>query len=218
MFFLPGLDTKPWWDHRDRKIFGNWVEDLTHGLDTIRAEYLNVCDEESDYAMKNDHEQLHTGNWDWHSFVQKGEKSESFRKRCPKTTKILESVPSLMTAVPFAYSFFSTLHGDSEIAAHTGPCNLRLRVHFPLFVPEEHSSAQSEQPLCGMSVGGVTRIWEEGVPTIFDDAFVHKTWNRASGTKRVVLLFDIWHPDVHPDERLEIAGMFSEAREKGWLK
>lgn len=57
---------------------------------------------------------------------------------------------------PFSFSFFSTLHGGGSIAAHTAPCNLRLRCHLPLSVP-------SADPLeCGMRVGGETRPWEEG--------------------------------------------------------
>ena len=38
--------------------------------------------------------------------------------------------------VPFGYSFFSTLHGNSRIAAHSAPMNLRIRLHLPLIVPE----------------------------------------------------------------------------------
>lgn len=226
MFFLPGLETKPWWDP-ESSVFGPWIDNLRSNLATIRDEYNNVSQHESDYEVQSEHEKLHSGDWEWHSFIQKGSKNDVFRKSCPRTAEILESIPSLMTKIPFAYAFFSTLHGESKIAAHTGPCNLRLRVHFPILVPNEINEEFRESkiegsdngpPACGMSVGGVAREWEEGVPAIFDDAFVHHTWNNVPETKRVVLLFDIWHPGVHPDEREEIVGMFEGARQKGWLK
>ena len=34
---------------------------------------------------------------------------------------------------------------------------------------------------------------------------------------RVILLFDIWHPDVHPTERENINEMFGFAKDQGWL-
>ncbi len=34
---------------------------------------------------------------------------------------------------------------------------------------------------------------------------------------RVVLLFDVWHPDLVQGEREAIVRMFATAREKGWL-
>ena len=40
-----------------------------------------------------------------------------------------------MAGTPFSFCFFSTLHAGAEIAAHSGPCNLRLRCHLPLIVP-----------------------------------------------------------------------------------
>jgi hypothetical protein len=80
--------------------------------------------------------------------------------------EVLESLkaPSLMTQTPFSYAFFSTLAPGAKIAAHTGPCNLRIRCHLPLIVPEGD---------CGMTVGGKTVKWEEGSPLFFDDCYEH---------------------------------------------
>ena len=35
---------------------------------------------------------------------------------------------------------------------------------------------------------------------------------------RVVLLFDMWHPDLLPGEVSEIVAMFDHAREQGWMQ
>jgi hypothetical protein len=35
---------------------------------------------------------------------------------------------------------------------------------------------------------------------------------------RVILLFDVWHPDLTFDERVGLTNMFAHAREQGWLK
>lgn len=34
---------------------------------------------------------------------------------------------------------------------------------------------------------------------------------------RVVLLFDLWHPELVQAERESIVAMFNEARSKGWM-
>jgi len=59
--------------------------------------------------------------------------------------------------------------------------------------------------------------WEEGKALVFDDSYEHEVWNRTD-EDRVVLLWDVWHPDLDMDERRAIVDMFGTAREKGWLK
>jgi len=51
----------------------------------------------------------------------------------------------------------------------------------------------------------------------FDDTFEHHVWNRTN-QERVVLLFDVWHPELAEDEIDAIKDMFSHAREQGWIK
>ncbi|CAM9735658.1 unnamed protein product [Ectocarpus fasciculatus] len=116
-----------------------------------------------------------------------------------------------MVGTPFSFSFFSTLHGGSSIAAHTAPCNLRLRCHLPLTVPSVDTSQ------CGMRVGGETRPWEEGKCLVFDDSYEHEVWNKTEG-ERVLLLFDLWHPDLVEEERHAVTDMFGYAARQGWLK
>ena len=116
----------------------------------------------------------------------------------------LEAVPGLQTGVPFAYTFFSSLGPGANIAVHTAPCNIRLRGHLPLIVPEGD---------VGITVGGETRQYTEGKLLLFDDAYPHETWHRGSGGEdRVVLLFDIWHPDLTEEERADVQGMFEVAQ------
>jgi aspartyl/asparaginyl beta-hydroxylase (cupin superfamily) len=68
--------------------------------------------------------------------------------------------------------------------------NTRAIVHLPLLVP----------PGCGFRVGGEVREWREGTAFVFDDTIEHEAWNN-SDKLRVVLLFDVWRPELSAEER-----------------
>jgi aspartyl/asparaginyl beta-hydroxylase (cupin superfamily) len=69
---------------------------------------------------------------------------------------------------------------------------------------------------CGINVGSETRAWEAKTPLVFDDSYEHSTWN-LTDSSRVILLFDIWHPDLSERERAGLLEMFRHARSQGWL-
>jgi Aspartyl/Asparaginyl beta-hydroxylase len=147
----------------------------------------------------------------------------------------------LLEHLPFGYVFFSTLHEQTHILPHTSPINFRLRIHVPLFVPKQVPLSQSpqqltvnvddiHQPTCGIRVGNTIREWYAGKSLVLDDSYEHEVWNNHQSSTnqptmgstipsyhRVVLLVDIWHPDITPDEREEICYMFQTAKDQGWL-
>jgi Aspartyl/Asparaginyl beta-hydroxylase len=223
LFFYPGLNSRPVYDWDSARpndnevttrILSSYGDTLRRNLPTILEEYAKIrasTGGQSDYKLTADEHKLHDGNWDWNSYVLKGKRQSHFAVLCPKTVELLESVKSsgrLMTQTPFSFAFFSTLKGKSSINAHYGPCNLRLRCHFPLIVPEGD---------CGMEVGGRKIRWEVGKALFFDDCYEHRVWNNTD-KERVVLLFDIWHPDLTEDEIDAIVDMFGYAKSQGWLK
>lgn len=174
----------------------------------------------SDYQSpkETEHNQLHTGQWDWHSFLLKGKVQPAFCEQFPETATILHQLRHdgmLFEGTPFGYSFFSTLHPQSKIAAHTSPINFRIRVHLPLQVPTEPTN-HSSRPTCGIRVGPTTRTWTKGKALLLDDSYEHEVWNEDTTQKRVILLVDLWHPDVTMQERKEIVAMFDHAQKQGW--
>ena len=93
-------------------------------------------------------------------------------------------------------AMFSLLKPNTRIPAHVGVSNARLVTHLPLIVPEG----------CGFRVGNETRQWVPGKAWVFDDTIEHEAWN-DSDQLRVVLIFDIWHPDLSPAERAMITAL-----------
>jgi aspartate beta-hydroxylase len=207
LFFYPGLTSAPW---HDASQFP-WYETLKKNHSIIKDEYVAMrkTEAKSDYVTKSNEHTLHQGEWDWFSYIAKGKRQAQFAASCPNTVALMESVDGFMTGLPFAFCFFSALKPNSRINAHYAPCNLRLRCHFPLLVPEGED--------CAIRVGDEVKGWEEGEPLLFDDSFEHEVWYQNSaaedksvtGEDRVVLLFDIWHPDLTIDERKAVTDMFA---------
>lgn len=209
LFSYPGLRSQAWWDPSS---VASDIAPLLANVDAIREEYVRwSASSASDYVPKADEHTLHEGSWDWRSAVLKGRLQAPFQVACPITSGLLQRVPNLLAQdVPFAYAFFSTLRGGARIAPHYGPTNLRLRVHIPLVLPASPAAD------LGLRVAGQTRRWRRREALVFDDAYEHEAWN-ASGEERVVLLFDLWHPDLSQRERDAVVRLFDEARKEGWL-
>lgn len=80
----------------------------------------------------------------------------------------------------------SILEPGTHIPPHYGISNFKLATHLPIIVPEGDLS---------ITVGGESVQWNEGLPIAFDDSFLHEAINNSNQT-RVVLIADIWHPDL----------------------
>lgn len=217
LFVFPGLtSTAPIIKAASSPSLLAIAQKLEASYDVVLAEYLALrkhLANASDYQEEaKDEAKLHKGKWSWNSYLIQGERRAVFATQCPHTTELLESFrrPTLMTDTPFSFAFFSTMGPGATIAPHHGPCNLRIRCHFPLIVPGGDPND------CGMEVGGEVVSWTKGKPLFFDDAYEHRVWNNTK-EERVVLLFDLWHPELHEQEIDAVKDMFSFAREQGWL-
>ena len=82
----------------------------------------------------------------------------------------------------------------TSISAHYGASNLKLRCHLPLFVPEEAYLRVASDP----------RPWKEGKMIVFDDSYEHEAANLSETEERVVLLIDIWSPQIQQEEKMEV--------------
>lgn len=208
LFFFPGIRCQSFWKKEDFKC----IKTLEENYEIIKKEFQQAEQDEvkleNDYKMTGQEHSLHEGTWEWFSYISKGHRTKSFSQNFPKTFEILESMDDLVSDIPFAYSFFSKLSPKSSIAPHYGPCNIRLRVHLGIDIPDG----------CYIKVAEQEKKWEEGKCLVFDDTYLHEVKNDNKDRKRVILLLDIWHPDIKHEEREAIKNMFGGAYDKGWLK
>lgn len=128
---------------------------------------------------------------------QNGRPVEEHIAHCPKTFAAITQldIPHITTRAPAI--LFSRLSPGARIPPHAGMLNTRLICHLPLIIP----------PDCGFRVGGETRQWKEGELLVFDDTVEHEAWNNSS-QDRLILIFDIWRPELSAEERGAVTALF----------
>jgi len=137
---------------------------------------------------------------DWSALflVENGATVPQVVDRCPRTWQALQRAPLLAIPGRAPTAMFSLLKAGARIAPHTGMFNTRLVCHLPLIVPAG----------CRFRVGNEVREWQEGKLMIFDDTIEHEAWNDSS-EDRVVLIFDIWRPELTERERAELTALLA---------
>lgn len=200
-FYFPGL---PQVQFYEREAF-DWVEKLESRTLAIRAELDAVLAQTHDFPpyVENDPNRPNkthglVANRDWGGFhLLRGDPVEPNAAMCPDTIAALRAVPHPVTRGRSPMALFSLLKPGAHIFAHNGLLNTRLICHLPLIVPEG----------CRFRVGNEVRVWEEGKLLIFDDSIEHEAWNDGI-SRRVVLLFEIWRPEIDAEERAALMALF----------
>jgi hypothetical protein len=190
----------------DRERF-DWAERVEAATAAIRAELLALMAETDAFRpyMVADpgrpradfHGLLDNPQWSSLYLWDNGRPVAENVARCPAAFEALGHAPLAHISVRAPVVMFSRLGPGARIPPHTGMLNARLICHLPLIVP----------PGCGFRVGNEVRQWEEGKLLVFDDTIEHEAWN-DSDEDRVVLIFDIWRPELDEAERGAVAAMF----------
>jgi aspartate beta-hydroxylase len=178
-----------------------WLAALESASGAIREELLAVLNSDREgmrpyisypegLPLDQWRELNHSRRWSAYFLWNDGRREVAHMARCPRTAEALAATPQVDIPDRGPTAFFSILDARTHIPAHTGVTNTRLTVHLPLIVP----------PGCRFRVGGETREWRAGEAWVFDDTIEHEAWNDADVT-RVILIFDIWNPQLTPLER-----------------
>jgi aspartyl/asparaginyl beta-hydroxylase (cupin superfamily) len=137
--------------------------------------FLEVSQISADYVKMSEE-----SKWKSYWLYAYGRKIPENCKRCPETTRLLETIPGMKTA------FFSILAPGAHLPEHRGPYAGVLRYHLGLIVPRRKEA-------CRIRVGSEVAHWEEGRSVVFDDTYPHEVWNDTD-EERVVLFVDITRP------------------------
>jgi aspartyl/asparaginyl beta-hydroxylase (cupin superfamily) len=203
-YYFPGLPSIQFFDPAGF----DWVPAIEAAAGAIREEierllaagrkgFRPYIQSESNSPRIDDNQLLDNADWSALFLCENGREFDEAIERCPQTWAAVQAAP-LPRIANSPTVMFSLLRAGARITPHTGTHNTRLTCHLPLIVP----------PGCGFRVGSETREWEEGKLLIFDDTIEHEAWN-GSDRDRMVLIFDIWRPDLGERERQEVGALFS---------
>ena len=208
-YYYPGL---PQIQFYSRDQF-EWVEAVESATDKIRSELASIMNDPSRFSPYLQSDTAHLTRevenlvestdwgalflWDYGRLVP--EAAATF----PKAIEALEAAPLPVIPGQAPMALFSKLTPGTRIPPHHGLLNTRLICHLPIIVPKD----------CGaLRVGNEERPWVEGEMLIFDDSIEHEAWNE-SAEERVVMLFEIWRPELSNEERGLVTSMLSAVRE-----
>jgi aspartyl/asparaginyl beta-hydroxylase (cupin superfamily) len=202
-YFFPGLPQIQFYDREDFP----WLDKIEAATADIRAELIEVLKEESAFSpyVQGESRRPHNeqegmlNNPAWSAFYlwKDGAVVADHAARCPRTMKALAEAPLTHVKGRSPAVLFSLLRPRTRIPPHTGFVNTRLICHLPLIVPES----------CSLRVGNDTRDLVEGKAWLFDDTMEHEASNDSDRT-RVILLFEIWRPELTDEERRLVSAMF----------
>ena len=209
-FFFPGLPQIQFYEREDFA----WIAEVESAVPAMQAElHAILAADEAAFAPYVEHVPGRPapvnpllGDRKWSAFYlwKSGAPVAGNAERCPATMAALTKapVPHIRTRSPMA--LFSRLLPGTHIPPHNGLLNTRLICHIPLIVP----------PGCRFRVGNEVREWEEGRALIFDDSIEHEAWNDGA-EERVVLLFEVWRPELTAGERSALTTLFEAINDYG---
>ncbi|MET0535321.1 MAG: aspartyl/asparaginyl beta-hydroxylase domain-containing protein [Steroidobacter sp.] len=183
-----------------------WLVDLEAATPVILGELGQLLGEgfvpyirgRTDMPTRNDHPLLNNDAWSAFFLWQDGAPVPGNAERCPRTLEALAQIPLSRIPGRTPSILFSRLAPGAHIPPHTGFLNTRLICHLPLIVP----------PNCHLRVGNEQREWRAGEAWVFDDTIEHEA-NNGSDRSRVVLIFDIWRPELTVEERAQVAALLA---------
>lgn len=202
MFYFPGLPQRAFYERHEFA----WVDAVEAMTDAIVAELDAVRGDAGDFAP---YVQTATNrpapnnplrddpSWGAFHFWQGGQRVAANADRCPAVMAALSHAPIPVIAGRSPMALWSLLKPGTHIQPHHGLLNTRLICHLPLLAP----------PDCALRVGADTRAWHRGRLLLFDDSIEHEAWNRSNET-RVVLLFEVWRPEIEAGERDALVRLF----------
>lgn len=165
----------------------------------IRDELYDVFDREYLWS----HNEVESGLWKLYYFYNQGVRQDTNCDNCPETAKMISRVESFMASVAFGNAAFSCISQNTRVEAHYGSTNVRLRCHITL----------EKGGHCTLTAGDECVAYEDGKVIVFDDSFKHSVVHERGDSgiddkNRIILILDLWHPEVTEVERKAIRYLY----------
>ena len=171
------------------------------------AEYIAAQTDQISW-LQND---VQEGEWKVLHLLNQGVWQKQHCQKCPTLASVIQQLqPHVMDKCLFGNVFVSVLQPGTLIEPHCGPTNVRHRLHYALQVPDDDYAAAK------LTVMDKQQTWKEGHYFVFNDSFTHSVVYPATNqssekqrASRVVLIVDLWHPQLSQLERKVITELYS---------
>jgi len=191
-FLYLDITSKPWYESYDYEILKFISNTLEKGFKDIKREWLsnrlNKKDLVSRYKLSELYPSLEEDDWGNFILYKEGSFTKAAYSLFPKTVKILSKLKSFI--IPFGEAVFLVLKPGVALPPHYDDSNIDVTCQLGLIIPDD----------CAIRVRRETRGWVEGKTLFFDHSFEHEAWNN-SDEERVVLLLDLYHPELTKIEK-----------------
>jgi aspartyl/asparaginyl beta-hydroxylase (cupin superfamily) len=201
MFYFPGLPQRAFFERDEFP----WLPDVEAQANVIEEELRAIIASDDGFSPHTVRDRrtppptsplLNDPRWSVFHLWQRGRELPENTRRVPATVQALDRAPIPLIRGFSPMIMFSLLRPGTHIPPHHGATNTRLVCHLPIIAPDG----------CELRVGNETRAWVRGQGLIFDDSIQHEAWNRG-GETRIVLLFEIWRPEISLAERDELTAL-----------
>ncbi|KAK7489617.1 hypothetical protein BaRGS_00019012, partial [Batillaria attramentaria] len=182
---VESLTGRPWWTP-EQTGYQEHLELLEKHWRAIRDEGLTELHSHTSlFTVSQETHLVKTGLGNWKQLVlYDKDRRPDVCARVPKTCQIIERIRPARTCTAGQVKF-SVMYPGTEVWAHSGPSNYRLRAHLGLVVDKGAK----------LQVVNETRTWTEGKIFVFDDSFQHAVWHYGKSL-RLILIVDFWHPEM----------------------
>ena len=186
----------------NKSIVNKAVQHLEDNFEIIQKEIMSA--DKSGILRKVaalDHEGLHTaGEWKEFNILAHGKvNTPAAIQLLPNTLKIILELQDATNMV-LGGTKVSLMQPGTIVRPHTGQTNARLRIHLGVAIPDDGPRIR---------VGNETRSWIEGKCLVIDDSYVHEVWHPGSKERRIVLIVDVWHPEMNDRMRRDSLSVVS---------
>jgi len=175
-----------------------------------------------------------SNSWSVLHILNQGIWNETNASACPRTAALVRSIPGgIKEGCVFGNAFYSVLEPGTVVEPHCGPTNVRHRLHYGIEIPNNANTvaftstgtcergegeADDNHDAAVLTVLDRKVMWETNGCFVFDDSLLHsveysssgssKTAAKKRGRRRVVLIVDLWHPELTEEERSLITELY----------
>ncbi|CAI2358163.1 unnamed protein product [Caenorhabditis sp. 36 PRJEB53466] len=192
LYNIEGLTGRAWWN-MEQTPYSKFLKTVERQWATIRQEGMEVLKDCSDCWLDHNQQLVIDGQWKYFPIMSEQNFIKGSCERMPQTCLILQEFSTSSNASK-SEMYLSVLSSGASILPHCGPTNYHLQAHLGLVSPSE----------ARIRVGNETKGWRSGKFIIFDESFEHELQfdGASSSSFRLVLVLQLWHPEVQPHQRV----------------